>query len=318
MAAELYDKNARAAIKSITSQGSGYDYSFDTTKQDRGKEYFSGANARVYFGSVWMESIAGIQFSMNEQVAPIYGFHSYTFDRISRGQRIVQGSFTLNFTENGYLQTVLDRIALELRRGFDAAIDEQSSVVRTSFATPDGSAYAEENTIEKILAADNENSYEDYLSSLRKSFWGESDGTRLSRQGEQKESDVYFYARESGALDQNPLKEHGFNILIDYSPDANLSDFEACIRNLKAPGTGSFHQTYRTIMGVHIVGITESLANDGQVLQQHYQFIARDLDGDITEPSLMTNYLNDSYDISFVLPSNEQEKEYASGQKEML
>ena len=71
-------------------------------------------------------------------------------------------------------------------------------------------------------------------------------------------------------------------------------------------------------MGVHIVGVTESLANDGQVLQQHYQFIARDLDGDITEPSLMTNYLNDSYDISFVLPSNEQEKEYASGQKQML
>lgn len=280
------------------------DYQYDRSKDDRGKEYFSGSNVKVYFGSVWMEPMANIQFSLSEQVVPIYGFHSYTFDRISRGQRLVQGAFTLNFTENGYLQTVLDRIALEMRKGMNPDTEAANGSTETSFASPSGDAnYSESNTIQRILAADTTPTYDSYISSLKKSFWGDNDGSRLVKANEAKETDVYFYSQENGQTDENPLKEHGFNILIDYNPDANLSDFEACLKNLRLEGEdGSFYQTYRTIVGVHIVGITETVANDGQVLQQHYQFIARDLDGDITAPSLLTNYRNDTKSLTFNLP----------------
>ena len=298
----VYDKEARKPLESMTST-SNVPYDYDNNKNTRGTEYFSGSNVKVYFGSVRIEPIAAIQFTLQEQIVPIYGFHSYTFDRISRGQRIVQGSFTLNFTENGYLQTVLDRIALEMRSGM-AQIDSSGNGAQASFASPnEDSATAEANTIERILSAGETGTYEDYLASLKNSFWGNTDTSRISRASEAKESDVYFYAQENGQTDENPLREHGFNVLIDYSPDANLSDFEACLKNLRAAGdTKSLFQSYRTLIGVHITGVSESIDTSGQVLQQHYQFIARDLDGDITAPSLETNYRYDTQTISFTLP----------------
>ena len=57
------------------------------------KVYFSGANVRVYFGDVWVEEMASIQFSVQENVAPIYGFNSYMFDKVARGTRLVSGTF---------------------------------------------------------------------------------------------------------------------------------------------------------------------------------------------------------------------------------
>ena len=76
---------------------------FSDNKSTPRREYFSGANVKVYFGDVWVDQIQAISFTLQEQVAPIYGFSSYTFDRISRGSRMVQGQFTIHFTERNTL-----------------------------------------------------------------------------------------------------------------------------------------------------------------------------------------------------------------------
>lgn len=267
--------------------GSGFNYNFDKTKESTKKEYFSGSNVHVYFGSVWVDQIASIEFQLQEQVAPIYGFHSYTFDRISRGNRIVQGSFTLTFTENGYLQTILDRVASEVGRY------KQKSSISSKDAKSKMESYSTDKTIEAILATGGTSSYENYINSLKESFWGGNNGNTIVKETQVKDTDTYFYSKKNGSTEENPLKEHGFNILIDYSPDANYADFERCLKKMNI--NTSLMQTYRTIVGVHITGVSQPIMNNGQVLTQTYQFVARDLDGDITQASLANNF---RYDFS--------------------
>ena len=281
---------ASGNIESILSNNS-FDFGYTGAKEKERAEYFSGANVKVYFGGVWMEHLAYIGFSLSEQVAPIYGFNSYTFDRVARGSRLVQGNFILNFTENGYLQTVLDRIALSMR----SATTEEGALEPLTFSVGND----EEATVEALLANGGE-SFEQYIAALKNSFWGGSSDNRIAASSYQKENDVFFFGRENGEAGENPLKEHGFNILIDYSPSANTTDFEECIAGIKeAEGKGSVYQTYRSIIGVHITGVSEEIVNNNGVLQQSYQFIARDLDGDITKMSLATNFLFENQKIVF-------------------
>jgi hypothetical protein len=72
-----------------------------------GQEYFSNADVKLYFGDIWVDDITSIAFQLQETVMPVYGYNSYTFDAVSRGQRVVNGSFGINFTSVGYLNEIV-------------------------------------------------------------------------------------------------------------------------------------------------------------------------------------------------------------------
>lgn len=255
-------------------------YQFNEQKQTKEREYFSGANVKVYFGDVWVDQLADISFSLEEQVAPIYGFRSYTYDRIARGQRYVQGEFTLNFTENGYLQNILERIA--------SGMEGSGQVSQHSNSAPYVAQGAPERTIQDLLEMRSPDAYQGQIDALKHSFWGSQVHSNLTPSPAKKEQDVFYYAERSG--ETNPLREHGFNVLIDYSPDANNRDFLDCLDGTK--DGKSFFQSFRTLIGVHLMGESQVIANNGKVLQQSFRFIARDLDGDLTRASLATNFRN--------------------------
>lgn len=278
-------------------------YLFNEKKQSVKKEYFSGANVRVYFGDVWVDQLASIGFEMKEEVAPIYGFNSYKFDKVARGTRLVSGSFTITFTEIGYLQTILDRIASKVDSSSGNLLyKENRDALKTDLNrnTPD-------RTIENILSMGKDGTYDSYIKSLKNSFWGSksSSGNTVTLSSMSKEYDTYYYPNADGTNKKNGLKENGFNILIDYSPDANQKDFEDCIKN--ASKSGSLYQTFRSIIGVHITGESQEISPNGDVLRQTYTFIARDLDGDVTELSMKNNFLHDtefsSIESSYTVPS---------------
>lgn len=251
-------------------------YGFMDSKASPHREFFSGANVKVYFGDVWLDQIAGISYVLQENVAPIYGFKSYTFDRISRGTRYVQGEFVINFTENGYMQNILDKIRTGMEDVQEAIEQEESFAYVTSLS--------EEQNIRDLLAVGNTDRYAENIQSLKESFWGISN--EFTAPSSKKERDSFYYAEVAGK--ENLLREHGFNILIDYSPDANQRDFEDCLKLRK--DKKSFYQTFRSIVGVHLTGESQEISNNGQVIQQRFQFMARDLDSDITLPSLTHNF----------------------------
>lgn len=82
-----------------------------TVKTDYGiKRYFSNIDADIYFGDKKMEDMVEFQFSVEEQKLPIFSYNKFYADVIVPGQRIVQGTFILNFTDGKYMDTVLSEI----------------------------------------------------------------------------------------------------------------------------------------------------------------------------------------------------------------
>lgn len=77
------------------------------------EDYFSGADITIYFGDIFVDDITGLEFSLQERVQPVYGYNSYTYDSVARGQRLIQGSFTIAFREAGYIYRILEHIGLE-------------------------------------------------------------------------------------------------------------------------------------------------------------------------------------------------------------
>lgn len=76
------------------------------------EDYFTGADTTVYFGDTFISDIMDLSFGLQEQVKPVNGYASYTWDAVPRSSRLVHGSFTIAFTEAGYMYTVLDHISL--------------------------------------------------------------------------------------------------------------------------------------------------------------------------------------------------------------
>lgn len=74
------------------------------------KRYFSSIDAEIYIGGERILDIKRIDFTYEEKKLPIYGFNSFIPSKIFVGQKIIQGTFIINFTEVGYIAKLLDRI----------------------------------------------------------------------------------------------------------------------------------------------------------------------------------------------------------------
>lgn len=59
------------------------------------EEYYSGTDTKVYLNGKEQSEISYISFSLNEQLKPIYGYASRTFDDMAVGSRIVTGIFRM-------------------------------------------------------------------------------------------------------------------------------------------------------------------------------------------------------------------------------
>ena len=80
------------------------------------EEYYSGTDTKVYLDGNEQTEISYISFSLNEQLKPIYGYASRTFDDMSVGNRIVTGVFKMpikNPEEQDSYETVVSPSTLE-------------------------------------------------------------------------------------------------------------------------------------------------------------------------------------------------------------
>ena len=73
------------------------------------KRYYSPIDAEVYFGDYYVEDVLDINFSINQQSNPIFGYNSYTADEMVVGSRLISGTFTINFTSPCYLFKLLEK-----------------------------------------------------------------------------------------------------------------------------------------------------------------------------------------------------------------
>jgi hypothetical protein len=240
---------------------SGYDYRPNTsTEYTRFRnEYFSGADVRIYFGDIWVDEITSLQFTLQEQVAPIFGYASFTWDKVARGSRYVQGSFTINFKESYYLHSVMERLSSKMK--------ENAEGVSAGFNVE---KWKEGVDIEHLIANEGGN-FDVIADEFEKSMWGA--GQQQAQVSNRKHTTYFSPNLSSGTeinnLNMKELADNGFNILIGYGP-MNEKDG---MKNA---------ETTHSIIGVQLTGVSQIVGGDGQPVQEQYSFIARDLDGDVT------------------------------------
>lgn len=75
------------------------------------KRYYSVLDAEVYFGNQYVEDIAQIDWQIQQKMFPLFGYNSYTYDEMARGNRIISGTFMINFTTPRYLLKILKEAA---------------------------------------------------------------------------------------------------------------------------------------------------------------------------------------------------------------
>lgn len=73
------------------------------------KQYFSGNQASLFIGDLWVDDITSFNYSVQHGRVPQYGYGSQHFDFLPKGNMLITGSFSINFREPNYLWLILDR-----------------------------------------------------------------------------------------------------------------------------------------------------------------------------------------------------------------
>lgn len=246
-----------------------YNYSPNTsTEYTRFQnEYFAGSDVRIYFGDVWVDEITNLQFTLQEQVTPIYGYASYTWDKVARGTRYIQGSFAINFKESYYLHYVMNSLSSKLK-----AEDKETPVFSAA-------SWKEGTSVEHLIETADTPAFESIADEFEKSLWGESSNDQMTSLVTRRKNDTFFSPEHRGnnkegdgviydSTSQKALADEGFNILINYGPMNEVGGMKASV-------------TAHSLIGVQLTGVSQVIGGDGQPVQEMYSFIARDLDGNV-------------------------------------
>jgi hypothetical protein len=223
------------------------------------EDYFSGCDISVYFGDIWVDEIVSLTFSLVEQVQPIYSYNSKTYNDVARGNRIIQGTFRINFREARYLTSILKKCIErqeEIKTFTSSPKDRVSALVSLA-----RSGEILINTRE-FLDEYNRLSPEEQIDVSRQMQEIEYSGSRGSIGEESLLKDNYYF--QGG-------KNSGFDIVIVYGRPPEVNDYDL------TPIVKQFPNSFHKISGVQISNVTTVINPDGQPVFEDYQFIAKDL-----------------------------------------
>lgn len=216
-------------------------------------EYYSAADVKIFLGDIWVEDAIMISYSMDEKILPIFGYASYTYDAVARGQRIVNGSLDINFKNSGYLLEVLENA-----EAIDYAIakGKKESNIRPEFF---------ENTkLDTVLKVLGKKSFEQIADEYEKALWGEGNENLLG-----KDYESYF-----------PTDEYGFDLKIYYGPVEAANKY-GDKKTYKKHQLKRAPLSVEVINGVQFMGQSKQIAtaNESMPILESYSFIARDING---------------------------------------
>ncbi len=72
------------------------------------RRYFSSIDTDVYFGKKLIDEMVAFDFIIEEKKIPIFGYNNFVPKRILTGQKVIQGSFAINFTKTFDLARLLE------------------------------------------------------------------------------------------------------------------------------------------------------------------------------------------------------------------
>jgi hypothetical protein len=228
-------------------------------------DYFSGCDIALYFGNIYIDEITSLQFMMQEQILPLYGYADFRYRDIPHGNRIVIGQFSINFKESAYIYLILDKI----KRGTNnvatqnewTQIDVEEMYER--YKTGE-TGYNGRDTFETLA---------DYY---ERAMWG----------GEKTDAGIIDFKEMMRKRRTEPFFDQGFTITVGYGQ--NHTAFAARKDGTYQKVLGAYYEadsehlpieeTVKTITGVHLFKVDQRFDTSGQPIQEVYNFFAKDID----------------------------------------
>jgi hypothetical protein len=241
----------------------------DQTIKSYDQEYFSGAQVALFIGDIWVDEVSMFQMEVMQNKTPIYGYASELWDAISRGPKIVRGSFMINFKEAGYLFAVLNHYRKMGNKGSIFTSNKTQS-------NPHSEDYkgAVRANIEEMM--DNKGTSGQYDRVLR-----DMAGFASTKQGNTKGLDSaegLFEAFED-AIWGGQEKIDSFNfkngVQSRSSTDYRLNGFDIYIQFGDYANGNNPNHTVIKLENVHLTGQSIAVALDGNPIQEAYTFLAR-------------------------------------------
>lgn len=105
-----------------------------TVHNIHGRRYYSSIDATILINGNIVEEIAQIQWTVQEQTMPLFGYNSYVWDEVAKGTRIIQGAFAINFTVPDYLNQLINDAKMKdadmkfVNTGRNLAQDKHASI----------------------------------------------------------------------------------------------------------------------------------------------------------------------------------------------
>lgn len=90
----------------LTTPPVSSEYIYPNTDYDK---YFTITGARIYIGNLFIDECNSVQYALQDNAVPVYGYASRFPDAYGQGRSLVQGQLTINFVTEGYLFTVLQQ-----------------------------------------------------------------------------------------------------------------------------------------------------------------------------------------------------------------
>lgn len=221
------------------------------------EEYFSGSQASIFMGDVWIDDIVEWQCSIGANATPIYGYGQTFFSHAAQGRVLVQGSFTINFKEPNYIFAALAKYRVD---PYLSATTQQQDFLKL-------------DNIKEASFEDKRKSLDDFFYQNNKSleFNNRSDRNNLS------------FGTYNGKVTGNVLKNSrllGFDDEYSYNRAEELvNDFAVPTFDIKIGyGTELNSDTIgEKIIGIKLIGKGKVISANGEPLKETYRFFARNI-----------------------------------------
>jgi hypothetical protein len=245
-------------------------------------DYFSGAQTAIYIGDVLVDEVTSIYWTVQQNRVPIYGYSDQLFRTMAKGQVLIQGTFTINFKEAGYLWLILER--------YRRLISGKSSKLSPFL---DSKSVTQEN-IEKIINGEITTAERTRLAEVLGEAEAQKlfDGGSLTEVSDRQQTAASLQGfssvtRATGGIGEAENMLEVFEDMIWGRPeedlelqdrradDPDLNPFDIYIAYGDFAGDNRVNHTIQKLTDVYIVGSAKQIEITGMPIQEQYTFIAR-------------------------------------------
>lgn len=209
--------------------------------------YYSGGQAQVYYDDVFLDEISSLNFTTVTNKTPFYGYSSTYFDTVAKGNILIQGSFVINFVTTNYLSIIAESIR-QRKEGILVDVNEDGVLVRPDLTVP-GS---------RIILKKNMDAFQFQQAINQIRGLGNREFLQFAQKIQSDKSQTLSFSNDKFYT----LKP--FEIFAVFGDETDRTS----------------NHTVKKIKDVYLTAQAQVISSSGEVIQEQYSFIARDI-GDV-------------------------------------